>query len=80
MQFSRLPRCSSNELINALYRLGCYRGRATRGSHQLFHRDADGRTLTGVVVLGKREVPRRTLRNVLEQLQISPEDLRDALR
>ena len=80
MQFSRLPRCSSSELVNALYRLGCYRGKTTRGSHQLFHRDAGSRILTGVVVLGKRELPRGTLKSVLEQLDISPDELRDALR
>ena len=80
VQFSRLPRCSSGELVNALYRLGCYRGRATRGSHQLFHREVGGRILTGVVVLGKRELPRGTLKSVLEQLQISPDELSNALR
>ena len=46
----------------------------------MFHRDIGDRIVTGVVVLGRREVPRGTLKNILEQLQISPEDLQNALR
>ena len=46
----------------------------------MLHRDTGDRIVTGIVVLGKREVPRVTLKNLLEQLKISPEDLRDALR
>ena len=46
----------------------------------MFHRDIGDRVVTGIVVLGKREVPRGTLKNILEQLQLSPEDLREALR
>ena len=49
-------------------------------SHLMLHRDTGDRIVTGIVVLGKREVPRGTLKNLLEQLKISPEDLRDALR
>ena len=81
MAFSRLPLCSSNEVISALERLGAYAGRAKRGSHASYHlRGRDGRIRTGVVILGKREIPKGTLRYLLKNLDISVEDFLEALR
>ena len=54
-----------------LIRLGCYEGKSGKGSHQSYHRVVDGRTLTGVVVLGRKEMPKGTLKNILTQLGIS---------
>ena len=72
--------CSSRELTAALERLGCYPGRAARGSHLSYHRDLpNGRRLTAPVVLGLREVPRGTLRSILRLLQIDPEEFEATL-
>ena len=77
MALSRIPICSSDEIIRALERLGCYRSRAGKGSHQPFHRRVGDRILTGVVVLGRREVPKGTLRNILAQLEIPLEEFQE---
>ena len=75
------PLCSSNQIIAALRRLGCYEGKAKSGSHQSFHRDRpQGRTVSAPVILGKKEVPRGTLRNILMLLDISLDEFVDALR
>ncbi|MFQ5875303.1 MAG: type II toxin-antitoxin system HicA family toxin [Dehalococcoidia bacterium] len=80
-RFSQVPACSSNQITAALERLGCYPGRAGSSSHRSYHRDqASGRTLSAPVVLGKREVPRGTLRNILQLLDISLDDFLEALR
>ena len=72
--------CSSRELTAALERLGCYPGRAGRSSHRSYHRDMpDGRRLTAPVVLGRREVARGTLRNILRWLEISEAEFEAAL-
>lgn len=81
MRFSQLPLCSSNQIVAALERLGAYRGRSGKGSHAPYHREnRDGRTLTAVVVLGRREVPKGTLRGILQGLDIPLEDFLEALR
>ena len=80
MPFSRLPLCSSRELIAALERLGCYPGRAEAGSHVSYLRRVSGdRVATAVVVLGKREVPKGTLQSILRGLQIETTEFLDAL-
>jgi hypothetical protein len=40
----------------------------------------DGRILSAPVVLGKREIPRGTLRSILVLLEISLDDFLEALR
>ena len=77
---SRLPLCSSDQLVAALVRLGCWEGRATASSHRLFHRDVDGRIETTSVILGRREVPRGTLRSILRSLRIGADEFVAALR
>ena len=80
MRFNDIPLCSSREVIAALLRLGAYPGKATRGSHASYHRQReDGRILTGVVVLNKREMPKGTLRRILDNLEIPPQDFIEAL-
>ena len=77
----QIPLCSSRQLVAALERLGCYRGRAGSGSHQSYHRQLpDDTVLTAPVVLGRTEIPRGTTRSILGLLQISPEEFREALR
>ena len=72
---SRLPLCSSHQIITAIERLEAYPGESKRGSHASYHRrTSDGRMVTGVVVLGRREVPKTTLKGLLTNLDISLED------
>ncbi|MCH9040422.1 MAG: type II toxin-antitoxin system HicA family toxin [Chloroflexi bacterium] len=62
-------------------RLGCAPGRSKSGSHQSYHRvNSECRKLVGVVVLGKKEVPKGTLRSILNQLDISLDDFLTSLR
>ena len=76
-----VPLCSSAQIAAALQRLGCYPGKAKSGSHQSYHRRLpDGRILSAPLVLGKREVPRGTLRSILILLDISLDDYLLALR
>ena len=76
--YSQLPQVSSRRLQRALERLGCEHGH-TEGSHAAYHRTVDGRELTAVVVLAKREIARGTLREILFQLQIGIDEFRAAL-
>ena len=79
MQFSRLPLCSSDEIVRALNRLGCIPLKAKGGSHQSFGREAGGRVLIGVVVVGKRQVPKGTLKSIFTSLEITLEEFLNAL-
>ena len=54
---TRLPLCSSDEIVHALERAGFRLTRPARGTHLAMSRDVGGRTVTTVVILGKREVP-----------------------
>ncbi len=82
VRFGQVPLCSSDQIISALQRIGCYQGKARGSSHVVFHRrhDSDGRILTAPVVVGKKEVPRGTLRSILMLLDISLDDFLAALR
>ena len=76
-----MRRCSSRQLAAALERLGCYPGRANRGSHQTYRRRLpDGSVVSASIVLGQREVSTGTLRSTLARLQISREEFERALR
>ena len=80
MAFSQLPLCSSRQLVSALERLGCYQGRTGKGSHVIYFRKLPDRTLVSPVVLGRSEVPRGTLKKILDLLEISPEEFKGKLR
>ncbi len=68
---SRLPLCSSRQVVAAIERLGAYPGKKKRGSHASYHRRTpDGRIRTGVVILGRKEMPKSTLRGILISLDI----------
>ena len=78
LPYSSIPLCSSHQVTTALERLGAYVGKRGRGSHAPYHKDAgDGRILTAVVVLDKKEMPKGTLRSILTSLEIPIEDFRD---
>ncbi len=81
MRYGQVPLRSSNQILNALKRLGVQEGRARSTSHRFLYRELpDGRKVSNPLPMGKREVPRGTLRNILEGLEIPLEDFLDALR
>lgn len=72
--------CSSLDVINALKRAGFVPARRATGTHQVYVREnADGTKSVTTVVLGKKEVTRGTLRNILRQASISIEEFRALL-
>ena len=78
--FSKPPLCSSREIIAALECCGAYPSKAGQGgSHLSFHRRINDQVATTVVVLNKKEVPKRILRNNLDNLGISLQEFLDAL-
>ena len=81
MRYGQVPLRSSNQILNALKRLGVQEGRARSTSHRFLYRELpDGRKVSNPLPMGKREVRRGTLRNILEALEIPLEDFLDALR
>ena len=81
MRYGRVPLRSSNQILNALKRLGVQEGRARSTSHRfLFRTLPDGSKPSRPLPMGEREVPRGTLRAILEGLEISLEDFLEALR
>lgn len=72
---SQLPLLSSREIINALQRGGFEQSRKSKGSHQSFKRARNGGgTDVTVVPVGKKEVPRGTLKNILKMANIDVDD------
>ena len=81
-RFQRLPLLSSRKIVNALERLDCYEvDESASGSHKSYARDMpDGRRLTAIVVVGKAEVTRGTLRKILESLELDLDEFRKKVR
>ena len=77
---TRLPLCSSDEIVHALERAGFRPARSAKGTHLAMSKEIGGRTVTTVVILGKREVPRGTLQGILRLAEISPGEFTTLLR
>ena len=78
---SKLPLISSDKVIKALVRLDCSQGSSRTGSHVAYQRRTiDGRVATTVVIVGKREMAKMTLRGILYGLEIPVEDFLEAVR
>ncbi len=75
-----LPPCSSEQIVKALERAGFRPARRAKGSHQAFVRETPERKYITTVVLGKRQVPRGTLRKILELAGLSADELRRMLQ
>ncbi|MGI8553575.1 MAG: type II toxin-antitoxin system HicA family toxin [Dehalococcoidia bacterium] len=76
-----IPLCSSNDVINALQRAGFTPARSASCSHQFMVRELmDGTKRTATVVLGKKEIPRFTLRGILRQANMTEDEFRELLR
>jgi len=55
---------SSDEVIAALIKDGFHpRGKSRGGSHQVFRKELPGGARTVPIILGKKEIPRGTLRS-----------------
>ena len=77
---SKVPLCSSVEIVRAIERLGAYRGKKKRGTHAEYCRVTDdGRLIESAVLVGYREVARGTLKGILERLEIDLQDFLKAL-
>lgn len=79
-----VPLFSSDQIIHALVHLGFVEtaaSRRSRGSHHTCARlRDDGHKNVCLVVTGKREVPRGTLRSILRQAEITVDEFIVALR
>lgn len=63
-----MPLPSSDEVISALKKDGFLPRKTKRGSHRVFRKKLpDEMTRTVVVPLGKKEIPRGTLRSIIRQ-------------
>jgi len=72
---------SSDEVVNALIRDGFRpRGKSSRGSHQVFRKELPEDTRNVVVPLGKKEIPRGTLRSIMRQAGATATNLAALLR
>lgn len=70
----RLPLCSSELVVKILERDGfAPTNLSSKGSHRTFrkHLPKEDRTLTTVVVLARKEIPRGTLESILKQAEMT---------
>jgi predicted RNA binding protein YcfA (HicA-like mRNA interferase family) len=74
---SRLPAVSAQRLESALVALG-FSAVRQRGSH-VFYRHPDGRTTT-VPRHANRDLARPLLREILREIELSPQEFTEALR
>ncbi len=72
---------SSNKLIAALIKDGFHpRGKSRRGSHQVFRKELPEGARNVVVPLGKKEIPRGTLRSIMRQAGLTERQLDELLK
>ncbi len=72
---SRLPVVSGRECVKALEKVG-FKFARQRGSHMILYRDEPS---AQVVVPAHREIDRGTLRAILRQASLTPEEFADLL-
>lgn len=78
---TRLPLVSSAQLVAALHRLKFVDGPAKGSSHASMWRPRpDGGKDVTTVVLGKKEIPRGTLKGILELARVTQSEFLAALR
>ena len=72
---------SSNKLVAALIKDGFHpRGKSRRGSHQVFRKELPEGNRNVVVPLGKKEIPRGTLRSIIRQAGLTERQLADLFK
>jgi len=67
----KFPSLSSKEVVRLLQRHGFVEDRQ-KGSHVVFYHPGDGRR--AVVPMGKKNVPIGTLRSILKEAKIDPDN------
>lgn len=78
---AKLPLCSSKQVCGVLERVGfeCLKKKA--GSHQSYVRELpDGRKISVVVIIGKKEMTRGTLKRLLARAELSESDFLKLLK
>ena len=72
---------SSDEVISALIKDGFHpRGKSKRGSHQVFRKELPEGARNVVVPLGRKEIPRGTLRSMIRQAGLTATKLAALLK
>lgn len=75
----KFPLLSSREIVNALSRLG-FEKKGTKGSHRTYTKKSGDRTLVVTVPIGKRQIPRNTLRSILSQARVTLDEFESHIR
>lgn len=70
---TRFPTANYRQVAKVARSLGFYLLRQGKGSHEVWKRDSDNR-FTTIPNHGKKELKRKTLKSILEDLQILPEE------
>ncbi|MFA6549253.1 MAG: type II toxin-antitoxin system HicA family toxin [Candidatus Margulisiibacteriota bacterium] len=74
---NHFPAIGANEVIKALKQSGFYEHHQ-KGSHKIFKRDSDNRRVV-VPFHGKKTIPRKTLKSILQDADISLDKLKELL-
>ena len=69
----RFPTANYRQITRVAKRLGFYLLRQVKGSHEVWKRDKDSRYTT-IPNHGNRELKRKTVKSILNDLSISPSD------
>lgn len=73
----RLPALRARDVVRVLLRLGFVFDRQ-RGSHAVYYRPADGARVVVSLHAG-RDIKRKTLRGILRDLKVTPDEFRALL-
>ena len=70
---TRFPNANYRQVAKVARRLGFYLLRSGKGSHEVWKRDSDN-LFTTLPNHGTKSLKRKTLKSILEDLKISPEE------
>ena len=71
----KFPVVNYREVSRVASKLGFYLCRRTKGSHEVWRRDSDGRQTT-IPNHGSKSIKRRTLKSILDDFKITVEGFR----
>jgi len=69
----KFPVANYSQVAKVAKKLGFYFCRSAKGSHEIWRRDLDGRQTT-IFNHGHKTLKRKTLKSILEDFDISPEE------
>lgn len=72
----KFPTANCRQVSKVAKKIGFYLLRKTKGSHEIWKRDFDNR-FTTIPNHGSRDMKRKTLKSILEDLKITPKDFSD---